>query len=98
MLRKIDPASYALALKALRSSKDADDSAQEAHDDIERLREIVAILPPGGEDNDLLGMSDDGSLKWITPADKSEQDNTNPITSAAVYTEIGNINALLATI
>lgn len=27
-----------------------------------------------------------------------EQDNTLPITSAAVYTEVGNINALLETI
>lgn len=26
------------------------------------------------------------------------QDNTKPITAAAVYTEVGNINALLATI
>ena len=27
-----------------------------------------------------------------------EKDNTKPVTSAAVYTEVGNINALLATI
>lgn len=27
-----------------------------------------------------------------------EQDNTKPITAAAVYAEVGNINALLATI
>jgi hypothetical protein len=34
--------------------------------------------------------------RW-TP-DAVEKDNTKPVTSAAVYTEVGNINALLATI
>ena len=29
-------------------------------------------------------------------ADKVERDNTKPVTSAAVHTEIGNIEALLA--
>ena len=33
-----------------------------------------------------------------TAADVVEGGNTKPITSAAVYTEVGNINALLATI
>ena len=41
----------------------------------------------------------DGSGKLsLRKADAVEQDNTRPITSAAVYTEVGNINALLATI
>ena len=34
----------------------------------------------------------------VDMADKIEQDNTLPITSAAVYVEVGNINALLKTI
>lgn len=34
----------------------------------------------------------------VDTADKMEQDNTLPITSAAVYVEVGNINALLRTI
>lgn len=34
----------------------------------------------------------------VSKANSVEQDNTRPITSAAVYTELGNINALLATI
>ena len=34
----------------------------------------------------------------VDMADKIEQDNTLPITAAAVYAEIGNINALLKTI
>lgn len=34
----------------------------------------------------------------VDTATSAEQDNTKPITSAAVYAEVGNINALLATI
>ncbi len=34
----------------------------------------------------------------VNTADRAEEDNTLPITSAAVYTEIGNINVLLETI
>ena len=34
----------------------------------------------------------------VDTADKMEQDNTLPITSAAVYVEVGNINAILKTI
>ena len=34
----------------------------------------------------------------VDAADAVEQDNTKPVTSAAVFTEVGNINALLATI
>ncbi len=34
----------------------------------------------------------------VTKANAVEQDNTHPITAAAVYTEVGNINALLQTI
>ena len=34
----------------------------------------------------------------VDTATVAEQDNTKPITSGAVYTAVGNINALLATI
>ena len=34
----------------------------------------------------------------VDTAESVEKDNTKPVTSAAVYTEVGNINALLATI
>ena len=44
-----------------------------------------------------LNVSADGVLSVDTAA-AAEQDNTRPITSAAVYTEVGNINALLETI
>lgn len=44
-----------------------------------------------------LNLSEDGILS-VNTADEVEKDNTLPVTSAAVYTEVGNINALLATI
>jgi hypothetical protein len=37
-------------------------------------------------------------LLSVVKANRAEQDNTHPITAAAVYTEIGNIDALLQTI
>ena len=57
-------------------------------------------IPRGGLVGDLLAKNSDTDydVTWITPATSAEQDNTRPITSAAVYAEIGNINALLATI
>ena len=57
-------------------------------------------LPPGGEVGDIVikRSVEDYDVAWVAPASSVEKDNTRPITSAAVYTEIGNINALLATI
>ncbi len=46
---------------------------------------------------DNLLISNDGKLS-VDTANSVEQDNTRPITSAAVHTEVGNINALLETI
>lgn len=47
-----------------------------------------------GED---LQITQSGVLS-VTKATAVEQDNTHPITSAAVYMEVGNISALLQTI
>lgn len=62
------------------------------------------VLPPAtadrlggiivGED---LQITAEGILS-VVKANAMEQDNTHPITAAAVYTEVGNINALLHTI
>lgn len=46
---------------------------------------------------DNLSITANGVLS-VDTASAVEQDNTRPITSAAVYTEVGNINALLASI
>ena len=57
-------------------------------------------VAPGGLAGDVLmkRTNADYDTEWVTPASQAEQDNTRPITAAAVYNEIGNINALLATI
>ena len=57
-------------------------------------------LPLGGAVGDIVmkRSAADFDAEWVTPASSAEEDNTRPITAAAVYTEIGNINALLATI
>ena len=56
-----------------------------------------AVLPSGGEAGDILVKTGSGTsdMAWQAPANKAEEDNTKPITSAAVYNEIGNINILL---
>jgi len=60
----------------------------------------VSPLPEGGLAGDILMKRSNANYdaEWVPPADSAEKDNTRPITAAAVYTEIGNINALLATI
>ena len=60
--------------------------------------EKYQLLPDGGSPGDVLIREGEKGSKWVTPANRAEEDNTLPITSAAVYVEIGNINALLATI
>lgn len=40
----------------------------------------------------------EGNVLSVDAANKVEMDNTKPITSSAVYTEVGNISALLSTI
>ena len=57
-------------------------------------------IPGGGLAGDILAKrtNGDGDVEWITPAGAAQADNTRPITSAAVYREIGNINVLLSTI
>lgn len=57
-------------------------------------------IPSGGLIGDILTKRslNDYDCEWITPANHAEKDNTRPITAGAVYAEIGNINALLATI
>lgn len=67
---------------------------------IEHVYVEGGALPEGGNTGDILMKRSDGNYdaEWVAPANSAEQDNTRPITAGAVYTEIGNINALLATI
>lgn len=75
--------------------------AVKAVDENNRPIEWVAVDPSktGGtsfEVDETLTL-EDGILS-VNTADNAEKDNTLPITSAAVYTEIGNIDVLLKTI
>ena len=77
-------------LEAGVSAKEASERAEEAAKKAESA--VPAGRPTVGK-----------GLKWdsagqlaVDTADKVEQDNTKPVTSAAVHTEIGNIEALLA--
>ena len=67
---------------------------------IEHIYVEGGALPEGGNAGDILMKRSNGNYdaEWVAPATSAEQDNTRPITAGAVYTEIGNINALLATI
>ena len=62
--------------------------------DVPIASETVAGIVRVGKN---LRISADGTLSVDTAA-AVEQDNTRPITAAAVFTEVGNINALLETI
>lgn len=42
------------------------------------------------------GLKVEGGVLSVDTADKVEQDNTKPVTSAAVHVEVGNIEVLLA--
>ena len=79
-------------LEAGTSAKEAAERAEEA------AKKAESAVPAGS-------LSIGNGLKWaadgkliVDTADKVEQDNTKPVTSAAVHTEIGNIEALLAAI
>ena len=77
-------------LEAGTSAKEAADRAEEA------AKKAESAVPAGSLSiGDGLKWAADGKLT-VDTADKVEQDNTKPVTSAAVHTEIGNIEALLA--
>lgn len=57
----------------------------------------LANLPLTIKEIDSTLILKEGKLS-VHVADEAEQDNTLPITSAAVYTQLGNIEVLLSTI
>ena len=68
------------------------------------MSELKGRLSGGGALTGKIGSSAGGGLKvvenvlMVDTADRVEEDNTRPVTSAAVYVEVGNIEALLANI
>ena len=63
--------------------------------------QIIGTFPSGGTnlyiDEHTLKLTEDGKLS-VNTADTVEKDNTLPVTSAAVHTQIGNIETILQTI
>ena len=49
-------------------------------------------IPQGGQTGDIVSKKSDSDYdtQWITPAEAVDQDNHNPVTSAAVFAEIRN--------
>ena len=103
----IEPVSVPIFLDLELSEEDYNLEVEEASEFSMELGTSINVnkvtghgLPSGGNYGDLImkRSGEDYDVEWITPASSAEQDNTRPITAAAVYTEIGNINALLATI
>ena len=65
------------------------------------LEDIYKIPEGGGGGYNIgsgLKLDEETNTLSVDTAESEEKDNTKPVTSAAVYTEVGNINALLATI
>lgn len=57
----------------------------------------VKVVGGGGLDYVIgSGLKVEGNVLSVDTAQRVEEDNTRPVTSAAVYVEIGNIEALLA--
>lgn len=66
---------------------------------LKQVEEMIDAMPQGGaiKPGKNLYIAEDGTLN-VDTADAVEQDNTRPITSAAVHTTVGNIEILLGTI
>lgn len=82
-------------LNAIEENEISDERVQEAVENY--LKENPIDTGVNFTTDATLNLSDDGILS-VNTADEVEQDNTLPVTSAAVYAEVGNINALLETI
>lgn len=64
-----------------------------------KIAPAKVVYPGGGSPYKIgYGLKVLDNTLMVDAADAVEQDNTKPVTSAAVFTEVGNINALLATI
>ena len=81
------------------AAQTAAEAAKTAAEQAKAAAERAESAAPGGNlaIGNGLKFDPDGKLS-VDTAESAEQDNTRPITSAAVYTEIGNIDALLKTI
>jgi hypothetical protein len=73
---------------------------QQAEDAVRRAEEAADRAEEAGSSGDVYFETDEtltlkGGVLSVHTTDEMEEDNTLPITSAGVYTAVGNINALL---
>lgn len=80
--------------RVLAAGAKAVDAAEAAEQAASRAESSV----PAGSLEIGNGLKFSGGKLVVDTSEKVEQDNTKPVTSAAVFTEIGNIEALLAAI
>lgn len=103
VLEQVNSAAMRAEDAAERTEKAADriDGAEDRAQDAARRAEEAAERAEQGkihfETDETLTLSEDGVLSVNTATDV-EADNTLPITAAAVYTTVGNIEILLSTI
>lgn len=88
-----------IATDAQKAAEKANNGVSEVKEDVKSVVGRVEELEKttGFTTDDTLTLSEEGVLS-VNRAFAVEADNTLPITSAAVHTEIGNIDVLLQTI
>lgn len=77
---------------AKEAADEADSAAERAEEAARRAEAATGTMQIGD------GLRWNGNILEVDTATKVERDNTKPVTSAAVYTEIGNIEVLLSLI
>lgn len=96
------PDVYEQLLTAMQGKVDADQGAENSGKYL-RVGEDGKVRPvyaPGGGSytpGENIEITEDGTINVLT-TNEAEQDNTKPITSAGVFTVVGNIEAILKTI
>ncbi len=92
-----------LQAKSLEISENGETtvSADYGYDGLSKVNITTNVAGGGGVPYNIghgLKVDTETNTLYVNTVSSVEQDNTLPITSAAVYAEVGNINALLGTI
>lgn len=74
---------------------ESESSFKASFGEVQKVTEYVGGLPYTAGDH--IDITPEGKISVLT-ADEVETDNTRPVTSAAVATQVGNIEILLKTI
>jgi hypothetical protein len=90
------------SINATDDIPDKEDFITEAQKTLDEANKTLDVIKQGGGAGYVIGdglkYDSETSTISVDTTDVAEQDNTKPITSAGVFVEIGNINALLESI